>query len=91
MDPVAYCESIKNRIRVIHLKDGVPTAPENRNYQHNHDGVMGKSIGEGQAPIAAIREWAIQNNVLMVIESEGLDPSGPEEVQRCIDFLRTME
>lgn len=91
LDPVAYCESLKNRIRVIHLKDGVPTAPENRNYQHNHDGVMGKSIGEGQTPIAAIREWAIQNNVLMVIESEGLDPSGPGEVQRCIDFLRTME
>lgn len=91
IDPVAYCERLKDRIRVIHLKDGVPTAPENRNYQHNHDGVLGKSVGEGEAPIHAIREWAIRNQVLMVIESEGLDPSGPEEVKRCIDFLKTLK
>ena len=48
-------------------------------------------IGSGDAPVEAVRAWAIANNVLMVIESEGLDPTGPEEVKRCIDFLRSLE
>lgn len=90
-DPVAFCEAHKNRIRVIHLKDGTAAKPENRNFGHCHDGVVGLSVGSGEAPIAAIREWCIKNNVLMVIESEGLDPTGPEEVKRCIDFLRTLD
>ena len=91
VDPVAYCESLKDRIRVVHLKDGIPTACENRNIDHCHDGVEGKSVGSGKAPVDAVREWAIKNNVLMVIESEGLDPTGPEEVKRCIDYLRTLD
>ena len=91
LDPVAYCESLKDRIRVIHLKDGIPTAPENRQIGKDHDGVVGKSVGSGEAPVNAVREWAIKNDVLMVIESEGLEPTGPEEVQRCIDYLRTLD
>lgn len=91
VDPVAYCESLKDRIRVVHLKDGIPSKPEDHNYDHVHDGVVGKSSGAGEAPVKAVREWAIKNNVLMVIESEGLEPTGPEEVKRCIDFLRTLD
>lgn len=91
LDPVAYCESLKNRIRVVHLKDGIPSSAENKNRLHVHDGVAGKSVGSGEAPVKAVREWAIANDVLMVIESEGLEPTGPEEVKRCIDFLRTLD
>jgi len=91
VDPVAYCESLKERIRVIHLKDGIPSLAENRNYEHVHDGVEGKSIGEGKAPVKEVREWAIQNRVLMVVESEGLCPTGPVEVGRCITYLRTLD
>ncbi len=91
LDPVAYCEAHKDRIRVIHLKDGFPSADDCKNYLHVHDGVKGKSVGSGKAPVKAVREWAIKNNVLMVIESEGLDPTGPEEVKRCIDFLRALD
>lgn len=91
IDPVAYCEKRKHRIRAIHLKDGIAAAPECRNFAHCHDGVIGKSVGSGEAPILAIREWCVKNDVLMVIESEGLDPTGPEEVKRCIDYLRTLD
>lgn len=91
LDPVAYCESLKDRIRVIHLKDGIPSVPENRNIDQVHDGVVGKSTGEGEAPVKAVREWALKNEVLMVIESEGLEPTGPAEVKRCIDYLRTLD
>ena len=91
VDPVAYCEKYKERIRVIHLKDGIAAKPECRDYAHCHNGVEGKSVGSGEAPILAVRDWCLRNGVLMVIESEGLNPTGPEEVKRCIDFLRTLD
>lgn len=91
MDPVAYCEAHKDRIRVIHLKDGIACKPECRNQLHWGDGVEGRSVGSGEAPILAVREWCLKNGVLMVVESEGLDPTGPEEVKRCIDYLRTLD
>jgi len=91
MDPVAFCEAHKDRICVIHLKDGIPVSPEHRSYEGWHTGVVGRSVGSGEAPILAVREWCLKNGVRMVIESEGLDPTGPEEVKRCIDFLRTLD
>ena len=77
-------ERLKNRIRVVHLKDGIadPTGGHK---------VEGKSVGSGKAPILAVREKALELGLLMVIESEGLDPTGPEEVGRCISFLRTLD
>ncbi len=91
IDVVGYLEKNKDRIRVIHLKDGIPSAVENRNFEHVNDGVVGLSVGMGKAPVKEIREWASKNGVLMVVESEGLDPTGLEEVGRCIDFLRTLD
>ena len=67
------------------LRDG------NGSFENAKNGAEGKSVGSGMAPVEAVRDWAIKNNVLMVIESEGLDPTGPEEVKRCIDFLRSLE
>ena len=91
IDPVPYLEAHKDRIKVIHLKDGTIPTEGKRDFATAHDGVKGKSVGSGMAPVKAVRDWALKNNVLMVIESEGLDPTGPEEVKRCIDFLRTLE
>lgn len=91
IDPVAFCEAHKGRIRVIHLKDGIAVKPEYRNFKECHKGAEGRSVGSGEAPILAVRDWCLKNNVLMVIESEGLDPTGPEEVKRCIDYLRTLD
>lgn len=91
LDVVAFLEENKNRIRVVHLKDGIPSAPECKNFDHVHDGVKGLSVGSGKNVIKDIREWANKNNVLMVIESEGLDPTGLEEVGRCIEYLRTLD
>lgn len=91
LDPVAFCKEHKDRIKVIHLKDGIPAKAESHSWEHCHDGVEGRSVGSGEAPILAIRKWCLDNDVFMVIESEGLDPTGPEEVKRCIDFLRTLD
>lgn len=91
LDVIGFLEAHKDRIRVIHLKDGIPSEPENRNYDRVHDGVKGLSVGQGRAPIDEICQWAKKNGVLMVIESEGLDPTGLEEVGRCIEYLRTLD
>lgn len=78
LDPVSEMERLKSRLKVIHLKDGTP------------DG-KGYSLGMGEAPVAAVRAKAIELGVDIVVESEGLDPTGKEEVQRCIDYLHTLD
>ena len=85
INPTDIMERLKDRIKVIHLKDGIPSADGTEN------GAVGKSIGEGEAPIERIRAKALALGALMVVESEGLDPTGPEEVRRCIKYLRTLD
>ncbi len=75
-DPVAFLQEHKDRIRVIHLKDG-------------KGGDACASLGQGIAPVAQVRQAAIQLGLEMVVESEGLEPTGLEEVRRCMDFLRS--
>ena len=91
IEPVAYCEAHKDRIRMIHIKDGVIPKEAVRDWSTAHKDVKGVSLGSGDAPVARIRDWALQNGILMVVESEGLDPTGLEEVERCIQYLRTLE
>lgn len=76
-DPVEFLNQHKDRISVIHLKDGV-------------GGHEGKSLGLGKAPVKEVRETALALGMEMVVESEGLEPTGLEEVKRCIDFLKTL-
>lgn len=77
-DPVAFLKEHKDRISVIHLKDGM-------------GGHEGKSLGLGKAPVLAVRDTAIELGMDMVVESEGLEPTGLEEVKRCIDFLKEVD
>lgn len=91
IDPVAFLDAHRDRIHVIHVKDGLPAAPENRNYAHTHDGVKGTALGEGEAPVKSVCAWAVEHGVRMVVESEGLDPTGAEEVGRCIRFLHSLD
>ncbi len=91
IDPVPYLEAHKDRIHVIHIKDGTFAPDAKRDFDTAHDTVKGTALGEGIAPVKAVRDWALQNGVLMVVESEGLDPTGPKEVERCIKYLRTLE
>ncbi len=78
IDPILTLERLAGRVKVIHLKDGLK-------------GGHGRALGEGEAPVLAVREAALRMGLRMVVESEGLNPSGLEEVKRCIDFLKAQE
>lgn len=78
LDPVALLEKLKARVPVIHLKDG------NREKE-------GCNLGAGEAPVIAVRAKAIELGMDIVVESEGLKPTGIEEVARCMEFLKTLE
>ena len=79
-DPVAIMEKLyaENRLPVIHIKDGTA------------DG-KGYALGEGTAPVAAVHAKAIELGMQMVVESEGLKPTGPDEVGRCMQYLRRLD
>ena len=77
-DSVAVLDEFGDRVKLVHLKDGDPAG-------------KGCSLGSGSCPVAAIRAKAIEMGIGMVVESEGLDPTGEEEVKRCIDYLRTLD
>ncbi|MBR2353275.1 MAG: sugar phosphate isomerase/epimerase [Clostridia bacterium] len=85
-DPLALMDQYKDRIKFIHLKDGFAGDPAK-----GGSGAVGKSLGLGEAPVAAVRQKAIEMGITMVVESEDLDPTGEEEVKRCIDYLRSLE
>ena len=79
LDPIELLKKLKDRVKVIHLKDGKIDTHE------------GRSLGLGDAPVKAVREYAIENGLTMIVESESLSPDGLSEVRRCIDFLKALD
>ena len=79
-------EQYKDRIRFIHLKDGFA-----QDHSNPESHAIGKSLGSGSAPIEEVRKKAIELGFAMVVESEGLDPTGLDEVKRCIDYLKYLD
>lgn len=78
LDPVTVLEKLKDRVRVIHVKDGIKDS-------------VGKPLGMGEAPVKAVVDYAKRNNLTMVVESETQTPSGLEEARICIEYLKSLE
>ncbi len=78
LDSISVLERLKDRIKVIHVKDGFM-------------GAKGMPLGKGEAPVSAIVEYASKNGITMVVESETLIPSGLDEAKICIDYLKGLE
>ncbi|MBE6584640.1 MAG: sugar phosphate isomerase/epimerase [Ruminococcaceae bacterium] len=83
IDSVKILEKLKDRISVIHLKDGFRA--------HDGEGAKGMSLGSGEAPVKAVIDAADRMGFKMVVESETLSPTGIEEVTRCINYLNSLE
>jgi len=78
VSPLMTCERLRDRISTVHVKDGLK-------------GGIGRALGEGEAPVRQVIAMAQKYGWRMVVESEGLSPTGPQEVKRCIDFLKSLE
>ncbi len=78
VDPIQLMERLKDRVHVIHIKDGFK------------DG-RGMPLGKGTAPTADVYKKAAEMGIRMVVESETLTPSGMDEARVCFDFLKSQE
>ena len=78
LDPIALLERLGDRVHVIHVKDGFP-------------GGRGMALGEGMAPVSMVHDYAEKHGIRMVVESESLQPTGLEEVARCIRYLKKLD
>lgn len=77
-DPIQLIKRLKERVRLIHLKDGA-------------GGHEGRWLGKGSAPVEQVRRLALKLGLAMIVESEGLCPSGIEEAAGCFAYLKTLE
>ena len=79
-DPIATLDRLKDRVHLIHLKDGFKGG--------DYDGY---ALGEGGAPVKDIRDKAAFLGMTMIVECEGLNPNGLAEVARCMDYLKSID
>lgn len=77
-DPLEMMERLNERVRIIHIKDGLV------------DG-SGRPLGMGEAPAAAVYRKAVELGDRLIVESETCQPSGLEEARICMDFLKAQE
>ena len=77
-DPLSTMKRLAGRLCSIHLKDGFK-------------GGKGMALGEGEAPVKAVRDLAAELGLPIVVESETLDPTGIAEVGRCMEYLRSID
>ena len=73
LDPVATITRLKDRIHVIHLKDG----------DGGHNGAF---LGQCKAPVAAVRKRLSSWASTMVVESESPLPTDSARSKRCIEL-----
>lgn len=77
-DPVAQIEAFGDRLKSIHLKDGLLDGTE-------------LPFGLGQIDLPAIVQAAKARGIDIVAESETLNPNGIAEAKICIEFLKNLE
>lgn len=80
VDPIELVKKHIARVEMIHLRDGDPSV-----------GGAGCALGEGKAPVRDVVALGRELGLTMVVETGGFDPTGPEEVKRCLNYLRSLE
>ena len=77
-DPLQMMDELKDRLVAIHLKDGFM-------------GGEGMPLGQGTAPVKAVRQKAMEMNLPIIVESETCKPDGITEARECMEYLRSLE
>lgn len=78
VDPLELLNRFGRRVSLIHLKDG----------KSDHSGAY---LGKGEVSIADIRDYAVQNEIGMIVESEDQHPDGITEVTACFNYLKKLD
>ena len=84
IDPIEFIEKYKDRISMVHLKDGMmfdPTGP--------YPSGCSRALGNGEVPIAAVRDKAIELGLDMIVETEGV--AELEIMKDSIEYLRKLD
>ena len=76
-NPIQLLQRIENRIKCLHLKDGLESG-------------KGTPLGQGDAPIAEIYDWVKEKGKFAVVENEADPTKCLEEAKMCIDYLKTL-
>ncbi len=79
LDPVEFLKENKDRIELVHIKDGLTERRE------------GKPLGEGKAPVKDCVNAALELDLPIIVESEEMIPDGISEAKKCYKFLRKMD
>ncbi len=77
-DPIETMIRLKDRTPMIHVRDGLLSGEE-------------RALGEGEAPIASVKQTAEKLGMYMIVESAGYNPTGLCEVERCIKYLKSLD
>ena len=74
-DPVAYMEELGDKLQLVHLKDG------------NQERLL--AIGEGEAPVDAVRAQAEKMGIpWVIVENDMPAPTGIEDIARSMAYLK---
>ena len=76
--PINLLRRLGDRVKFLHIKDG-------------NEAGAGQPLGHGTAPIKEVYDYAQENGIPLVVESETLTPDGLTEAQICIDWLHSIE
>lgn len=77
-DPTALLERLKDRIRIIHIRDGFDVG-------------KGAPLGRGIAPVADIYRKAAELGMFMVVENGTGDYDSMTGAKMCIEYLKSLE
>lgn len=77
-NPIELLKRLGDRVKMIHLKDGMAEP-------------AGYPLGMGEAPVKEVWKAASELKLPMVVESETCTPSGLEEAEICINYLKGLK
>lgn len=79
LDPVEFLKENRDRIELVHIKDGLLDRRE------------GKPLGQGKAPVKDCVNAALELGLPLIVESEEMRPNGIMEAKVSYKFLRKMD
>ena len=84
VDPVEFIEKYKDRISMVHLKDGMMFDPRG-----TYPGGCSRALGQGEVPMAAVYAKVRELGLDMIAETEGA--SELEIMKNSIEYLKSLD